>query len=139
MARRMSMSMTKDAVYAGVKFVTRRHVDTWKNLRCGEGLIFIEQGMGLPAGAKQVVIREGFVTHVQVEPIGMVNDAEVVLEGLALPAQAAVDAGRARSMADWFIEFWCEGHGYRGLTDEQMSEVECRRINFDYRVRGPVS
>lgn len=138
MARRMSMSMTTDAVYAGTKFVTRRHPDTWQNLQAGHDLTFVEKAMGLPKGAKQIVIRDGYCTDVRVEPLGMVTDTEVLLEGLAQPAQAAVEAGLHASMADWFIDFWCEGHGYRGLTPTQQGDVECRRIGINYTTLGPV-
>src|SRR5690606_4165187 len=68
-SRRMSCSMTVDAVRARTKTVTRRHVDTWKELKPGDRLTLIEKGMGLPKGAKQVVLAEVEIVDVRVEPI----------------------------------------------------------------------
>lgn len=51
MPRRMSCSMTVDAVRDRSKTVTRRHVDTWRDLKPGDRLVLIEKGMGLPKGA----------------------------------------------------------------------------------------
>lgn len=45
MPRRMSVSMTLDAVRNRTKTVTRRHVDTWKTLQPGERLL-ARQGWG---------------------------------------------------------------------------------------------
>lgn len=54
----MSCSMTIDAVRARTKTVTRRHIDTWRNLRAGDRLTLIEKGMGLAKGERQVVLAE---------------------------------------------------------------------------------
>lgn len=62
MARRMSCSLTIDAVRERRKTVTRRQVDTWTTLKAGDCLTLIEKGMGLPKGAKQVVLAEVEVT-----------------------------------------------------------------------------
>lgn len=67
MSRRMSCSMTIDAVRDRTKTVTRRHVDTWTTLKPGDRLTLIEKGMGLPKDAKQVVLAEVEIVDVRVE------------------------------------------------------------------------
>ena len=124
----MSVSMTLDAVRSRTKTVTRRHVDTWKHLKVGDRLTLIEKGMGLPKGAKQVVVAEVEIVDVCVEPIGLVASAdEVFREGL--PHLTATE----------FITFWLKGHGYETHVD--MAPVypprpnvgqDCRRIEFRY-------
>lgn len=69
MSRRMSVSLTLDAVRDRSKTVTRRHVDTWKQLQAGDRLTLIEKGMGLPKGSKQVVVDEVEVVAVDVETL----------------------------------------------------------------------
>lgn len=69
MPRRMSCSLTIDAVRERRKTVTRRHVDTWQTLKAGDRLTLIEKGMGLPAGSKQVVLAEVEVIDVSIEPV----------------------------------------------------------------------
>ena len=131
----MSVSMTLDAVRNRTKTVTRRHVDSWQHLKVGDHLTLIEKGMGLPKGAKQVVVCEVLIVSVRVEPLGMVSPAEVRREGLWERALANTDNppnGRGAAACDWFIQFWCKGHGYRGLTPEQEGDVECRRIEWVY-------
>ena len=56
--RRMSVSLTIDQVRNRTKTVTRRRVDTWRDLKAGDRLVLIEKGMGLAKGAKQVVVAE---------------------------------------------------------------------------------
>ena len=58
MPRRMSCSITVDAVRARTKTVTRRHASTWATLKPGDRLTLIEKGMGLKRGEKQVVLAE---------------------------------------------------------------------------------
>ena len=115
------MSMTLDAVRERRKTVTRRHVDTWTNLQPGDRLALIEKGMGLPKGARQVVVAEVEVVDVRVEPLGMVTPAEVEREGFT------------GMTATEFVRFWCNGHGYPlrlhcGLT----LGIPCRRIEWRY-------
>lgn len=117
----MSVSMTLDAVRARTKTVTRRHVDSWKDLRPGDRLTLIEKGMGLPKGARQVVVTTVEIVDVRVEPITAITAADVAAEGFA----------------DWtpdeFVHFWLEGHGHhRALTQEQVRAVMCRRIEWRY-------
>lgn len=120
MSRRMSVSMTLDAVRARTKTVTRRHIHTWKTLQPGDRLTLIEKGMGLPKGAKQVVVAEVEVTDVRVEPIEWIH-AEV--DGTA-------KEGLPHMTTHQFISFWIEGHGYRHATYDD--DIPCRRIEWRY-------
>lgn len=123
MSRRMSCSMTVDAVRDQTKTVTRRHVDTWKNLKPGDRLTLIEKGMGLAKGEKQVVLAEVEVVDVRVEPIGMMSAVEVAREGFDYEA-----------MTPWeFVIFWCKGHGQPiPLRRRDSLEIPCRRIEWRY-------
>lgn len=136
MTRRMSVSMTKDAVEAEIKDVTRRHRDTWSNLRAGDHLLLIEKGMGLPKGAKQVVLKEVLVVDVRLEPLGLVTFDEVLREGLYGRAVRELSRTLLRishgDVVDWFVRFWADGHGYRGTSLLDLAGVEVRRIEWRY-------
>jgi hypothetical protein len=114
----MSCSMTVDAVRARTKTVTRRHVGTWKTLTAGDRLTLIEKGMGLPKGAKQVVLAEVEIVDVTVEPLVMIE-----IDGTAREGLGHMSPGE-------FIQFWTDGHGYRGFA--RPGEVLCRRIEWRY-------
>jgi len=114
MARRMSCSMTIDAVRDRTKTVTRRHPDTWKNLKPGDRLTLIEQGMGLPRGAKQVVLAQVVVVDVRVEAIDAVHTEPGATAAEGLPHMTAAE----------FITFWRRGH--------RRADV-CRRIEWRYQ------
>jgi hypothetical protein len=122
----MSVSMTLDAVRAQQKTVTRRHVDSWKHLRPGDRLTLIEKGMGLPKGAKQVVVCDVEITNVSVEPIGLVDADECAREGL--PEMTPVE----------FIVFWLKGHKHpthvevEGCPPRLNLGADCRRIEWRY-------
>lgn len=125
----MSCSMTIDAVQARTKTVTRRRVDTWQNLKPGDQLTLIEKGMGLPKGAKQVVLAEVEIVDVRVEPIGFVHHCfgdftcrlEVHREGL--PDMTPVE----------FISMWLQSHGYsNSAADVRRGDTPCRRIEWRY-------
>lgn len=136
MTRRMSVSMTIPAVRERRKTVTRRHVDTWKFLQLGDRLTLIEKGMGLPKGAKQIVVAEVDVTDVRVEPILSVTATEIRREGF--------------DPNDWgdlaWAAWWAERHGYSVPTwrrdqpypawqteaRESLADVECNRIEWRY-------
>lgn len=123
MPRRMSCSMTVPAVRDRSKTVTRRHKDTWTNLKPGDRLVLIEKGMGLAKGERQVVIAEVEVTDVRVEPVGRIlaeGHAGTAAEGL--PEQTPVE----------FVRFWTMGHGYPVLPFSEALLVECRRIEWRY-------
>lgn len=119
MTRRMSCSMTVDAVRARTKTVTRRHVDTWKDLKPGDRLTLIEKGMGLPKGARQVVLAQVEILDVRVE--------------LIIDAITERDAMRSEGVADLtptdFARWWAATHGYYGVLPQR---VPCRRIEWRY-------
>ena len=112
--------MTIDAVRAQTKTVTRRHVDTWKDLKPGDRLTLIEKGMGLPKGEHQVVLADVEITDVRVEPIGMVT----------FEKNATRREGMPRLTAAQFIRFWLDAHGYRWPRGD--ARTECRRIEWRY-------
>lgn len=120
MPRRMACSMTVDAVRNRTKTVTRRHVDTWKNLEPGDRLTLIEKGMGLAKGEKQVVLAEVEVVNVRVEPLAF----------LAAESHGTYVEGLPEMDYHQFVSFWCESHGYRDAEDAWL--VPCRRIEWRY-------
>lgn len=126
MPRRMSCSMTVDAVRDRTKTVTRRHPDTWQTLQPGDPLTLIEKGMGLPKGAKQVILAEVEIIDVRVEPIALVDADEVAREGMAHMTPRE------------FIDFWLAGHGFPrrvqipGWPDRPNITVPCRRVEWRY-------
>jgi len=129
MTRRMSCALTTDAVRDRSKTVTRRHVDTWKNLKPGDRLTIVEKAMGLPKGAKQVVLAEVEVTDVRVEAIGLIHGMfvdfgrheEMAREGLPLMTPLE------------FVEMWLRTHGYADrLTSTGRGATPCRRIEWRY-------
>ena len=136
MPRRMSCSMTVPAVRAvrdRTKTVTRRHVDTWRDLAPGDRVVLIEKGMGLPKGARQVVLAEVEIVDVRDERITAVLDEP----------DATTREGLPEMSAEQFLWFWLSGHGYRpanppgwvwcrGGVLERLSMVECRRIEWRY-------
>ena len=79
--RNMSFSKTKEQMYAGTKDVTRRHIDTWKNLKAGDRLRAVEKSRGLKKGQKTKPICEIEVVDVRVERIYHVTDDDVRREG----------------------------------------------------------
>lgn len=124
MPRRMSCSMTVPAVQARTKTVTRRHVDTWTTLKSGDRLTLIEKGMGLPKGAKQVVLAEVEIVDVRVERLGWVRTER----------DATVREGLGHLTPVEFVDFWLAGHGYRPavMTWETAVSTLCRRIEWRY-------
>lgn len=132
MSRRMAVSMTIDAVRERRKTVTRRPEDTWQSLAPGDRLTLIEKGMGLPKGAKQVVLAEVEIVAVDVIPLWPIGWAEIKAEGLLERArdEVNIDPAPDASYSKWFCRFWLEGHGYRHGVDP--AEVVCRRIEWRY-------
>ncbi|MCB0969122.1 MAG: hypothetical protein KDB37_20010 [Ilumatobacter sp.] len=113
--------MTIDAVRDQTKTVTRRKVGSWESLKPGDRLTLIEKGMGLPKGAKQVVICEVEVVDVRVEPLSRITEAECAAEGF--PQYTPFE----------FAAFWMAGHGYALPADERaVNRVLCRRIEWRY-------
>jgi hypothetical protein len=140
----MSCSMTIDAVRDRTKTVTRRHVDTWTTLKPGDRLTLIEKGMGLPKGAKQVVLAEVEIVDVTIETLRQVSSVEVVREGLW--DRACTEAMAWEAFYDvldlpvvWFRAFWASGH-VGGTIDDWATgprqpfllSVPCRRIAWRY-------
>ena len=119
----MSCSMTIDAVRDRTKTVTRRHVDTWQNLRPGDRLTLIEKGMGLPKGAKQVVLAEVEIVDVRIE----------TLDALHTEAQACASEGFPHMGVSEFARMWSTSHGYsKRIHPNLLGLIECRRIEWRY-------
>ena len=121
----MSCAMTIDAVKSRTKTVTRRHPDTWMNLRPGDGLTLIEKGMGLAKGSKQVVLAEVVVISNQIETLNQVDEREVQLEGLGHMTPTE------------FRQFWSRSHGHPELGVRALDLVRCRRIAWSYTIISP--
>ena len=144
MPRRMSCSMTVDAVRDRTKTVTRRHVDTWLHLRPGDRLTLIEKGMGLAKGEKQVVLADVEIATVNVETLRQVNSIDVHREGLweraNLESVGWVDYYDVDDLpVVWFRAFWAAGHIGGTIEDWAIGErnplllgVRCRRIEWRY-------
>lgn len=109
MSRRMSCSLTIDAVRNRTKTVTRRHVDTWRTLKPGDCLTLVEKAMGLPKGARQVVIADVVIVAVDVVPLVGITDPEIWT-----PA----------AWAGW----WALSHGYRTTTGVAVRRIEWRYL-----------
>ena len=123
MSRRMSCSMTIDAVRDRTKTVTRRHVDTWKNLQAGDRLTLIEKGMGLAKGEKQVVLCDVKITDVRIETL-----RSLVYEVDACSREGFPDYSPAN-----FARMWASSHGYgKNIHHDMLWGVECRRIEWRY-------
>ena len=125
----MACSLTIAAVRARTKTVTRRHVDTWRTLKPGDRLTLIEKGMGLPKGARQVVLAEVEIIDVRVEAIGLIHGMfvdfgrheEMAREGL--PLMEPVE----------FVSMWLRTHGYVDrITSTVRGDTPCRRIEWRY-------
>ena len=122
MPRRMSCSMTIGAVRERRKTVTRRHVDTWRTLAPGDRLTLVEKAMGLPKGARQVVLAEVEIVDVRVELLDRLTLDEIALEGFD-PGGWTVPA---------WARWWAMGHGYGDHPDLDVAAIECRRIEWRY-------
>lgn len=123
MPRRMSCSMTVDAVRERRKTVTRRHVDTWTTLEPGDRLTLIEKGMGLARGERQVVLAEVEVIDVRVELL-----TEVWREPDAMEREGIDDMS-----PNLFAYWWAKSHGHRhARTPDDLANIVCRRIEWRY-------
>jgi hypothetical protein len=114
--------MTIPAVRDRSKTVTRRHVDTWRDLAPGDRVTLIEKGMGLPKGARQVVLTEVEIVD---------NRVESILDVLDEPDATAREGLPMMSPGE-FARFWLDGHGHRAVALPDADEVECRRIEWRY-------
>ncbi len=120
MPRRMSCSITVDAVRARAKTVTRRHVDTWTDLKPGDRLTLIEKGMGLKKGEKQVVLAEVEVLNNTVQPLYDITYEDVLREGFT-------------DMDEWdFIDMWLDSHHITFRDQSEAMSYMVRRIAWRY-------
>lgn len=124
MSRRMSCSLTVDAVRARTKTVTRRSVDTWWMLKPGDRLTLIEKAQGLEKGERQVVLAEVKVVDVRVEPLGWITPEDIEREGFRRP-----------QTCDEWVAWWAKEHGYAQSWDK--SAVPVRRIEWVYLDHQP--
>lgn len=119
MARRMSCSLTVDAVQARTKTVTRRSPDTWRTLKAGDHLTLVEKAMGLRKGERQRVLAEVEIVDVRVELLTALTPAEIAAEGF--------------DPTIWHTASWCGWwaleHGHR---PEEVAALEVRRIEWRY-------
>jgi len=120
--RRMSCSMTVDAVRDRTKTVTRRHVDTWATLNPGDRLTLIEKGMGLAKGERQVVLDEVTIANVDVISLyGGMTEEECAREGFP------------EMEPDDFVNFWLDSHLVPLFaTQNEAMAYEVRRIEWVY-------
>lgn len=132
MARRMSCSMTVDAVRKRTKTVTRRHVNRWRFLVEGDRLTLVEKGMGLPKGSKQVVLAEVEVVSNTIVKLAPMTYAELEREGFN------TDDPLGMTLEE-FYAMWLGSHGYlpqaRVAPNALQFEAEvtpCRRIEWRY-------
>lgn len=77
--RRMSFSMTEEALLAGRKTVTRRL--GWKNLKPGDQLLAVDKAMGLKKGEKSRVLGTVTVVAVRRERLDAIDNEDVLREG----------------------------------------------------------
>lgn len=105
MTRRMSCSMTIDAVRARTKTETRRDLGTWRTLKAGDRLTLIEKGMGLAKGEHQQVLCDVDVVSVTDERLRDITESGVAAEGF--PHWTPL----------MFIGFWLGEHGYQPHDD----------------------
>ena len=115
--KRMSFSATVEAVERKQKTVTRRRPETWSGLKPGDVLLAVDKAMGLKAGQKSRILGVIRVVAINVEPLSLITQDDVVREGLPdlTPAE--------------FVEKFAQLHG---LTLAQASDLDVRRIEFEY-------
>lgn len=128
MSRRMSCALTIDAVRARTKTVTRRRADTWGTLQAGAELVLIEKGMGLPKGARQVVLDTVRVIDVRLEPLSALTLAGVAAEGFG--PGSTLGGATGWTVRD-FTVMWLGSHGYHADRDSP-ARVLVRRIEWAY-------
>lgn len=118
MTRRMSCSLTTDAVRDQTKTVTRRLVNTWKFLKPGDRLTLVEKAMGLPKGARQVVLAEVEIVAVDVVLLVDITRDEIRSEGFD------PEFWTPAAWAGW----WALSHGYRTTTGVKVRRIEWRYL-----------
>jgi len=120
MTRRMSCSLTIDAVRDRTKTETRRRAETWRDLKPGDRLTLVEKAMGLPRGARQVVLAEVEVTGVRLEPISAISADAIRREGVRLDL----------APADW-AAWWKREHGIGVGLDVPVRVISWRYLDAE--------
>ena len=125
MPRRMSCSLTTDAVRMRTKTVTRRHVDTWRAVAAGDRLILVEKAMGLPKGAKQVVLAEVEIVSNDIVRLSDIDEDDCAREGFPdmTPAE--------------FVDFWAHSHRVHWANQSSAVAYQVRRIEWRYLDEAP--
>lgn len=113
--RRMSFSATTEQMRDQTKTVTRRRVDTWKNLQPGDRLLAVEKAMGLPKGAKQVPLGVIEIVDVRVEPLCNITPADVEREGFP-----GLTVG-------WFVRFFVGK--MKAFPTDPVRRIEFRHVD----------
>lgn len=126
MTRRISCAMTVEAVERMTKTVTRRHPDTWRNLKPGDELIIVAKAQGLAKGEKQRKLARVRVTDVWLESICTLTDQPEY--GLG----EMFDEGCAHMAPAEFVDWWISSHGF---AKTPRRSVMCRRIQWRYLER----
>lgn len=113
MPRNMAVSLTRAAVEARTKTVTRRI--GWRFLRPGDLLWLVDKSMGLPKGHKPQRLALVQVVDVRVEPLSAITDADIAAE--RVPGhnfdELYLDTGRppVEEWVRWFCgQMRCEPH-----------------------------
>lgn len=108
-----------------IDYLADRADEQWKTLtdslnrnEAARYLTLIEKGMGLPKGAKQVVLAEVEIVSNRTEPLGDLYSSELAYEGF--PDMDALD----------FAAMWCKSHGYHFTGD--WPGITVRRIEWRY-------
>lgn len=120
MPRRMSCSLTIDAVRARTKTETRRRAETWRDLEPGDRLVLVEKAMGLPKGARQVVLAEVEVVDVRLEPISAITAEAIEREGVRLDL----------TPAQW-ARWWKREHGIGVTLNPPVRVISWRYIDAE--------
>ncbi len=122
--RRMSFSMTIDAVRERRKTVTRRRESTWKSLKVADRLLAVDRVMGFKKGESSEILATIEVVDVRVEPLSEITEADVAAEGLHAMWADFPDLGR-----EHFVKAFCDAMG--GAPDQLVRRIEFRYVDGD--------
>ena len=111
--RNISFSLTTAQVKDRTKTVTRRL--GWNGLKPGDRLQAVEKAMGLKRGEKVVKLCIIEVVSVRQEPLNMISDEDVLLEGFP---------GKTK---EWFVLFFCLHNGGGPLCP--VSRIEFKYLD----------
>lgn len=118
MSRRMSCALTIDAVRNRTKTVTRRDWLTWRTLKPGDRLTLVEKAMGLPKGARQVVLAEVEIVDVRLEPLTDITEDEITAEGF----------NPHLTPPTIWAAWWAAEHGHRTPFGVTVRRIEWRYL-----------